>query len=109
MSNDNAGEKAGASNFSFKRLFIWGVILVTWFTGGCAMSGPKEKVFRVSYRDAEAVVIDGQLSEAVWNEASLTKDFFFPWENTEAAVTEFRSFHDGRILYFSFQSEFKII
>ncbi|MBN2377677.1 MAG: carbohydrate-binding family 9-like protein [Sedimentisphaerales bacterium] len=102
MSNANIGRKAGAGNISLKRQFVSVIILVVWFTGGCAVSVPKGKVFRVNYEDAGSVVIDGQLSEAVWAEASLTKDFFFPWENTIAAVTEFRSFCDGRTLYFSF-------
>ena len=102
MINDYAGGKTGTGKISLKRPLISGVFLVVWFTGGCAISVPKEKVYRVSNIDAGSVVIDGQLSEAVWAKASLTKDFSFPWENTVAAVTEFRSFQDGRILYFSF-------
>jgi len=62
-----------------------------------------EQTYRVRYLPAAKIKLDGRADEPPWTEASVEKNFIFPWKQAAAPATEFRALCDDKFLYFTFR------
>lgn len=82
-----------------KRFFALILLLVA---AGCGQNRCPRS-YDVRYLPGVEIDIDGELNEAGWHKTCLEKDFIYPWEQRPAPLTEFRSFCDDELFYFSFR------
>lgn len=61
-----------------------------------------EHVYNIKHTDT-APVIDGNGSDAVWEQADALTDFTFPWRADPAPKTEFKALWDAEAVYFRYQ------
>ncbi len=61
------------------------------------------QTYRARWMPKAAVKIDGRADEAAWSEASVEKNFIFPWKKEPAPATEFRALCDETRLCFTFR------
>lgn len=88
-------------------LAIGGVVAYLVAKGANAGEPPpgqaSEQTYRVRWLPAAKITLDGRAEEPAWKEATIEKQFVFPWKRVPAPETEFRALCDGTHLYFTFR------
>lgn len=53
--------------------------------------------------ETSELILDGRLSDSLWDKANIITEFKSPWDNEQIARIEFRSLYSKSKLYFSFK------
>ena len=63
----------------------------------------KNKIYEIVYLPEANIQIDGRSDELDWRNATVLRDFTFPWKDATPPPTEFRAIVDDDSLYFSYR------
>jgi len=63
------------------------------------------KTYSVKRIASNQLTLDSNLMNPIWEQANLTSDFSFPWEEQTPPKTSFRAFYDDEFFYFRFDVE----
>lgn len=63
------------------------------------------KTYSVKHIASNQLNLDSNSMNSIWEQANVTTDFSFPWEDKIAPKTSFRALYDNEFLYFRFEVE----